>query len=254
MDIKLFLKRAVKAVLPYGILKIYRYLKKQQEFKKLTNYCPVCKKTGVFKPSGVRPRPRVQCPYCGSLERHRLLWLFLQKSTDLFKKKKQNILHIAAEPFLEKELKKIHGNNYITADLIKPNAMVIMDITKINYSNETFDIIICNHVLEHIIDDIKAMSELYRVLKSSGWAVLLVPIRDMEKTYEDFSITTKEGRTKAFGQWDHVRYYGRDFIDRLKFVGFNVNVINANEVVKDKDIKKMNIYKKEKIFYCKRQN
>ena len=129
--------------------------------------------------------------------------------------------------------------------------MIKMDITDIQYPNETFDIIICCHVFEHIIDDIKAMSELCRVLKNNGWAVLLVPIANMEKTYEDNSIITEAGRLAAFGQGDHVRQYGRDYIDRLKIAGFSVSTIGSKDIADEEDMKNMNL-SVENIYYCKK--
>jgi SAM-dependent methyltransferase len=256
MLVKTFLRKAIKAVLPYGMVALYCRYKKQKLLKisygnTPKNYCPICNRTGYFEPFGAYPRQEARCPHCRSLERHRLLWLFLKKQTDIFNKGTKNILHVAAEPCLEKHFRRIHGKNYLTADLNNPSAMVKMDITDIHYPNRTFDIIICNHVLEHIIEDKKAMSEFYRVLKNNGWAILLVPINDMEKTYEDNSITTEAGRLKAFGHEDHVRRYGRDYSTRLQSVGFNVNIILPNEFADEKDIKNMNL-PKDNIYYCKK--
>jgi SAM-dependent methyltransferase len=180
--------------------------------------------------------------------------------TNLFDQTDGKILHVAAEPCFEKRFKNIFGKNYITADLYNPDSMVKMDVTDIRYPDESFDIIICNHVLEHVPDDIKAMGEFYRVLKKNGWAVLLVPIADMDKTYEDFSITTETGRLKAFGQGDHVRKYGRDYIDRLKFVGFNVTVIKRGELASEEEINRMCLNENSEIwgfagteiFYCRK--
>jgi predicted SAM-dependent methyltransferase len=117
--------------------------------------------------------------------------------------------------------------DYVTADLLAPDVMVKMDLTDIPFPDGAFDAIICNHVLEHIIDDRKAMSELYRVLKPSGWAILQVPISlTLESTYEDFSITTEKGREDAFGQGDHVRIYGKDYKTRLQQTGFKVDIFD----------------------------
>ena len=225
--------------------------KKQYYRYGIENYCPVCEKASYFVPFGILPRPKARCPHCGSLERHRLLWLFWKKKTTLFDEVQKKILHIAAEPCFESRLKtRFNDNypNYLTADLYDLNAMVTMDITDIHYPDESFDVIICNHVLEHVPDDIKAMSEFYRVLKHNGWAVLLVPIANLDKTYEDFSITTEAGRLEAFGQGDHVRKYGRDYIDRLKSIGFNVTTIPSSELASSEEITKMNIDRE--IFYC----
>ncbi len=109
--------------------------------------------------------------------------------------------------------------------------MVRMDITDIQFPENSFDAIICNHVLEHVIDDYKAMTELHRVLKPGGWAILQVPISlSLDKTYEDFSITTARGREEAFGQDDHVRIYAKDYASRLEQAGFKVNVFNWDAV------------------------
>ena len=250
MTTKLFIKKAIKAILPYGILVLYRQYRKQKELEKICgpkNYCPICKKSNFFNEFGSYPREKAQCPHCGSLERHRLLWVLL-KRTNIFSQGKK-ILHIAPEPCLENVFRKLHGGGYLSADIENQNAMVKMDLTDIQYPNETFDIIICYHVLEHIVDDKKAMTELHRVLKKDGWAILEVPVQNIEKTYEDNSIITAEGRLEAFGQHDHVRIYGRDYIDRLKSVGFNVKLIDPSELLTEKKIKKMNPQRRC-IHYC----
>jgi SAM-dependent methyltransferase len=257
VKLSIFLRKAVKALTPYGILVLCRRIKEQRALRKLygqENYCPICGKKSYFRPFGIIPRQKAQCLNCGSLERHRLLWLFFKKDKKLFGKENK-ILHIGAEHCFETRFKKTFKKNYLTADLNNPDAMVKMDITDIHYPDESFDIIICNHVLEHVPDDRKAMLELYRVIKKNGWAVLNVPMKNMDKTYEDFSITSKEDREKAFGQWDHVRMYGRDYIDRLKLAGFNVSVIKREDIASTNEINRMNldsdIYSKE-IFYCKK--
>jgi len=236
-----FLKKIVKAVLPYDVVLLYRRCRDNKNNKKRyggapKSFCPICGKASYFGVSGNPPRERARCVFCGSLERHRLLWLFLKKKTALFDKRDKKILHVAAEMCFAGRFKRAFGKNYLTADLNDPRAMVKMDITDIRFPDESFDVVICNHVFEHIVDDIKAMRELYRVLKESGWAILLVPMEDMDKTHEDFSITTDRGRKAAFGQSDHVRRYGRDYIDRLKSAGFNVTVVKDHEFVNAEEI------------------
>jgi ubiquinone/menaquinone biosynthesis C-methylase UbiE len=140
------------------------------------------------------------------------------------------MLHIAPEACFEPVFKKMANIDYLTADLYNPQAMIKMDITHIEYTDESFDIILCNHVLEHILDDKKAIGELYRVLKRNGWAILLVPIVG-EKTIEDPSIVSPEERLKFFGQEDHVRQYGTDYIDRLYSAGFTVSVTKVSDLV-----------------------
>lgn len=164
------------------------------------------------------------CPVCGSKDRDRLVYLFLQQKTDLFKSP-QELLHIAPEVVISNKIWKYPSIKYLTADLNLNNSKIRMDITNIQFSENTFDSIICNHVLEHISEDTKAMSELYRVLRQKGWAILQVPISlSLDRTYEDYSIVSASDREKAFGQTDHVRIYAKDYKDRLEQVGFSVNI------------------------------
>jgi SAM-dependent methyltransferase len=193
--------------------------------------CPVCEKSSrVFLDSGMPRRKEAKCPHCWSLERHRLLWLFLKDKTNLFDGTAKSVLHVAPERCFEPRLRSLLGNEYLTADFLDPRAMVKMDITDIQYPDESFDVIICNHVLEHVNDDLKAMSEFHRVLKPSGWAILLVPISS-EKTFEDPSVTDPRERLRLFGQEDHVRRYGPDYVDRLRSVGFQVQSFKASDLV-----------------------
>jgi SAM-dependent methyltransferase len=204
----------------------------------------------VFQKYGRIARADARCYNCGSLERHRFLWLYLLKKTDFFTDKSKTFLHIAPEGCLEPTFKKILGKNYLTADLEFP-AMVKMDITNIQYGDESFDWIYCSHVLEHIPDDRKAMREFYRVLKSDGWAILLVPIT-AEKTFEDPSIVDPMERLKVFGQEDHVRRYGPDYVDRLREAGFHVEIMDVNDLVKQDDAIRMGLNNSisGQIFFC----
>lgn len=139
------------------------------------------------------------------------------------------MLHIAPEKCFEPRFKKVFRDGYLTADLNNSRAMEKMDITNIPYPDETFDIIYCSHVLEHIPDDKKALRELNRVLKNNGWAIILVPIEG-KTTYEDPSIVTPEARLAAFGQIDHVRIYGEDYFERLEKTGFKTEVITLEQI------------------------
>lgn len=169
-------------------------------------------------------RANAQCPVCGSLDRERLVYLYLLQKTDIFEKT-QRVLHVSPEARLADVLRKQASIDYLTADLYSNDVMVKMDITNIHFPDNSFDSIICNHVLEHIIDDRKAMSELYRTLKAGRWSILQVPLSlSLEKTYEDFSITSATGRERAFGRGDHVRIYAKDYKDRLEQAGFKVDV------------------------------
>ena len=216
-------------------------------------HCPVCgKQSRMFRPfgaTGTTPRTEVECVHCGSFERHRLLWLFFQ-GTDLFNGSPKKMLHVAPEVCFEQRF-KASVDGYLSADLYGP-AMVKMDITDIQYPSQSFDVIYCSHVLEHVVDDLKAMSEFHRVLKNSGYAILLVPI-GAEQTYEDASITSPEARLRAFGQADHVRIYGLDYIDRLKSVGFHVETITTGDLVQGHRATELGLANHKangEIFYC----
>lgn len=172
---------------------------------------------------GATPGP-VLCPVCRSLERTRLLYLYLEQCTDFFQRP-QHVLHFAPEKMIELRGRKVSGPGYVTGDLFPAGLMVRVDITEMQFPDNSFDSIICCHVLEHVPDDRKAMRELYRVLKPGGWAIVQVPISlVLDKTYEDFSITSEAAREQAFGQNDHVRIYGADYKNRLEEAGFRVTV------------------------------
>ncbi len=160
------------------------------------------------------------------------------------------MLHVAPEVCLEPKFREYLGNNYLTADLYNPNAMVKMDITDIQYPDQSFDCIYCSHVLEHVQDDKRAMREFFLVLKNDGWAILLVPITS-EQTIEDPSITDPEERLKVFGQQDHVRRYGLDYIDRLREAGFRVEITKVCDFVDDKEAIEMGLTPASgEIYYC----
>jgi len=181
--------------------------------------CPVC--SGSFRkflPYGrINARPNALCPNCQSLERHRLIWLYLKGATDFFKKS-QDVLHIAPEACFMKPFELTHGDKYITADIESPLAKVKMDIHAIPFKAGTFDVVLCNHVLEHVRDDIAAISEISRVLRPGGLAILQVPFFKPvpDVTFEDNAVTDKRQRERLFGQDDHVRKYGLDYPDRIR--------------------------------------
>jgi SAM-dependent methyltransferase len=184
--------------------------------------CPVCQHHyREFLPYGrINPRPNALCPSCLSLERHRLIWLYLKEKTNFFTAK-LDVLHIAPERCFMKPFEKQHGDKYITADIESPLAKVKMDIHEMPFKDDTFDVVLCNHVLEHVTDDIKAMSEICRVLKPGGWAIMQIPFFSPvpDVTFEDQSITDKREREKIFGQDDHVRKYGKDYAKRIEMAG-----------------------------------
>lgn len=167
-------------------------------------------------------RENALSPSTFSLERHRLLWLYLQRETDFFTKP-QKVLHFAPEQAFYKRFRNQKNLDYTTTDLFSPLADVKADICDLPFEDNSFDTILCNHVLEHIPDDTKAMQELYRVLKPNGMAILQIP-QDLERdiTFEDDSIVDEKERTKIFGQYDHVRVYGLDYFEKLRSIGFTV--------------------------------
>ncbi|ULC60462.1 class I SAM-dependent methyltransferase [Flaviramulus sp. BrNp1-15] len=193
----------------------------------------------TFLPYGYgTQRNNVLSPSTLSLERHRLLWLYLKNETDFFTAKLK-VLHFAPEQAFYKRFKKMKNLEYTTTDLNSPLADVKADICNLPFNDNEFDVILCNHVLEHIPDDTKAMQELYRILKTGGWGIFQIP-QDLnrEKTFEDNSITDKKERAKIFGQYDHVRVYGRDYFDKLRNIGFKVEEIDYTSKFLKEDIEK----------------
>jgi SAM-dependent methyltransferase len=179
--------------------------------------------------------------------------------TNFFKGKK-TLLHFAPEKFLYSLFSKMPDLDYIPCDLFPELFMYKgkteirrVDITAIPFPDNTFDVILCNHVLEHIPDDRKAMRELHRVMKPDGWAILQVPINyKLEETYEDFSITSEAGRKEAFGQKDHVRWYGKDYKNRLSSVGFTVNEDSFVQNFSESERFKYGFREGELIYFCKK--
>jgi SAM-dependent methyltransferase len=195
-------------------------------------------------------RPNVLSPSTLSLERHRLLWLYLKQETDFFTAQKK-VLHMAPEQCFLKRFKKLKNLDYITADLYSPIVDVKADILNLPFDDHSFDIIFCNHVLEHIVDDKKAMQELFRVLKPNGMGIFQIPQDlDLQKTYEDFSIISPEERAKHFGQYDHVRVYGKDYFDRLRSVGFIVNEVDYSKKLSSDLVEKYCLVKGEILPVC----
>ncbi|CAN5327218.1 class I SAM-dependent methyltransferase [soil metagenome] len=195
-------------------------------------HCPICDhQYKSFLPYGrINPRPNALCPSCLSLERHRLIWLFLKEKTNFFSQKLR-VLHIAPEHCFMGPFQKQHGDGYITADIESPLAKVKMDIHQIPFDDNEFDVVLCNHVLEHVENDILAMSEIRRVLRLGGWAILQIPFFSPvpDATFEDNSITSPREREKMFGQDDHVRKFGKDYPQRIETSGL---VAEANEFAK----------------------
>ncbi len=211
-------------------------------------YCPVCE--GSFK-SFYKSRTGT-CPRCGASSRHRLFYLFLKNETKFFADNLK-VLHFAPEHCFYKRFKKLPNINYLSADLNSPRAMKKIDITNIPFKDQNFDVVISSHVLEHIPNDIKAIQELYRVQNKSGWSIHIVPIDyKREITYEDDNINTVELREKYYGHHDHRRIYGKDYIKRLKNVGFLVTENDYCTNFSDNEKLKYGLSESDIIYYCKK--
>ena len=204
-----------------------------------------------FLPYGyVKIRPNVLSPGTLSLERHRLIWLYLKNETAFFKTASK-VLHMAPEKAFISRLKKVPHLDYISCDLESPLADIKADICALPFDDNSFDWVLCNHVLEHIPNDTKAMQELYRVLKPGGKALLQVPLDPKrDTTFQDNSITDKATRTKIFGQYDHVRIYGLDYFEKLRTIGFQVNELQYGKTLTKEERKRYAVVKMEYIPLC----
>jgi predicted SAM-dependent methyltransferase len=199
-------------------------------------------------------RLHYHCPICHSLDRERLVYLYLTKKANIFKLKVR-LLHVAPEAKLHKILSVQPNISYLSIDLSSNLANVKADITQMSFKENSFDIIICNHVLEHTQNDRKAMHELYRILNPNGWAILQVPISNMlETTYEDPAIKKPEEKEKKFGQRDHVRIYGKDYKYRLEAAGFKVDVFNFVKEFDKSSAYRFGLSKDENIYRCSKES
>jgi len=197
-------------------------------------------------------RDNVLAPGTLSLERHRLFWLYLENETDFFTKK-HKLLHFAPEQAFYKRFKKMKNLDYVTTDLNSPLADVKEDICNLPFKDNEFDYIFCNHVLEHIPNDTKAMQELFRILAPNGIGIFQIPQElSREKTFEDDSITDPKERAKIFGQYDHVRVYGCDYFDKLRSIGFEVLEVDYTKTLSEIEIDKYRLAKGEIIPVCRK--
>ena len=206
-----------------------------------------------FLPYGyAKVRENVLAPGTLSLERHRLFWLYLKNETTFFSAPLR-VLHFAPEQAFVQKFKKQKNLTYTTTDLNSPIADVKADICDLPFKDNSFDFIICNHVLEHIPDDTKAMQELYRVLAPSGTAIVQVPYdAKREITFEDDTITDQSERTRIFGQYDHLRVYGMDYFKKLSSIGFDVNALDYTSGISSDDIERYRLCKGELLPVCKK--
>lgn len=218
--------------------------------------CPVCERNFskfLSYGSDVAHRENVLCPYDLTLERHRLMWLYLKDHSNFFTAEKLDVLHIAPEQCFHKRFKQQKNLNYLTGDLVSPIADMHFDLHDIPLEDNRFDVVFCNHVMEHVDDALKCLSELYRVMKPGGWAIMQVPQDfNREDTYEDPSITSPEEREKHFWQKDHVRLFGRDYPDWLRKAGFTVDEFDK-EAAYSKEIRERYRLSEAEILYIARK-
>lgn len=219
--------------------------------------CPICgAERRRFMPYGYgKVREDALCPTCLSLERHRLLWLYLiDKHIDRIKEL-PTILHIAPEVCMMKQFKKIYSSkpqNYITADLESPLADMHFDVQQIPIADNSVDIIICNHILEHVESDHKALCEMYRIMRPGGVGIMLAPIDySREVTYEDDTITDPKQRAEIFGQYDHRRIYGKDYLNRLTAAGFEAEEIDYAAMFSD-DVRTLYSFGCDKLYIVRK--
>jgi SAM-dependent methyltransferase len=216
--------------------------------------CPVCGSgLNFFLPFGVGGRVRFNaiCPVCHSLERDRAAWLEL--SSEAWLKPIPRLLHVAPERCLEPRLRQRLGSRYITADLLRTDVDRQVSVEDLPFDDGRFDAIICNHVLEHVNDDRKALSELRRVLSPDGWALLQVPLDETRHaTDEDPAVTSRRARRRRFGQHDHVRTYGRDYVERLTRAGFVPELRRIGEIHAEHEIVRHGLDRRETLHFCRR--
>ncbi|MCK4374627.1 MAG: methyltransferase domain-containing protein [Candidatus Brocadiae bacterium] len=216
--------------------------------------CPICNgRFRKFLPYERPRRPNIRSPRCSCLDRHRLLWLYLRDRTSFFADRLK-VLHVGPRPYLQRRFRQLENLDYLSVDISSPMAMVKMDITNIALPDSQFDCIICHHVLEHVPDDERAMTELYRVLRPGGWAILQSFIDpDRDRTFEDPSVVSAEERTRLFGQGDHVRVYGRDYKERLEGAGFTAKADDFVTTLGDEAVRRHGLPKDELVYFCTKQ-
>ncbi|MDX1350102.1 MAG: class I SAM-dependent methyltransferase [Putridiphycobacter sp.] len=214
--------------------------------------CPVCeKKFRKFLSYGskVAHRDNVLCPYDLTLERHRVMWLYLKQKSDFFTKPNLKVMHIAPEQCFHGKFKKQPNLDYTTGDLLSPIADLHFDLHDIPLEDNQYEVIFCNHVMEHVKDDLQCMKELYRIMKPGGWGIMQVPIDSSRtETYEDWSITTPEEREKHFWQYDHVRLYGLNYPKRLEEAGFKVDIVDFSKELPSEVFERYRIPKTELLY------
>jgi len=213
--------------------------------------CPCCERRWAsFAPDW--NRPDAICPGCGAHERHRALWIYLRDEMTVGERP-IDMLHFAPEYALDLNLAPLRNLRRTTADLDGAGVDMAVDITAMPFADQSFEAVICSHVLEHVPDDRAAMAELLRVLRPGGWALVMVPIdKSLEGTYENAAIVTPEAREEAFWQHDHVRLYAPDIAGRLEEAGFHIEPVRIAEGLEPGVAQRYGLLCDETVFHCVR--
>jgi hypothetical protein len=258
MSIKNRVKQALLAVFNESLVASAARQLRRIKYGGSSYECPCCgMQFRVFLP-GIdsldpnRRRAGILCPECNSLTRQRLLYLYLRDELNAFNRPGR-ILHVAPERSLTAKFLERRDIEYISTDLDPSKAAIRADLTNIFFRDDTFDLVICSHVLEHIPEDRMATRELIRILKPGGTALLMVPIdASLQNTYEDWNIQSPADRLRAFGQQDHVRIYGLDFVQRLLQPGTTIEEVKARDFVSAEKIDYYRLDPEEQIFVCRK--
>ncbi len=241
-------RRLARRIIPFGMRSTLLRMPTALRLRGKTYRCPCCG-WGFKRLEYFNVRPNAKCPRCWSQERHRLLALYLQKRTSVLDQP-TDVLHIAPEDGLRRVLKRSKGVRAVAVDLDSPLTDLKMDLRDLSFPDDSFDVAICSHVLEHIQEDRQAMAELYRVLRPGGFALVLVPYLENEATTrEDPTVVDPAQRERLFGQSDHVRFYGRDLVDRLEGAGFEVKVERFGETLPAETMRRYAL-NRDPIFRC----
>ena len=214
--------------------------------------CPLCTTSARrFLPFGLFSRPNAMCPGCGSVERHRFLYLYLLRRTRLLYSR-QRVLHAAPEPGLARHLRRVHGRAYLTVDRFDPSAGIRAPLHQLPLANASVDTVIASHVLEHVDDDASVITELARVIRPNGQALILVPYDPETVTQEDPTLTSPQQRMEAYGHPFHRRIYGNDLPARLERAGFLVTIVDSRQFLSGHERRKYRI-NRNVLFDCQRR-
>lgn len=238
---------------------IEELLKKESKIDN-EHICPICGYKSEFLPLNAQyPNEIVRCPKCKSLHRHRLIFLLFAKKFKHLLDNPIKLLHFAPEPCLYNFFREKENIDYYPVDInpegYKSRNIFIrckVNMENIPYEDNNFDVIYNSHVLEHVPKDIQAMAELRRVLKPNGVCFIMVPMSGNQETLEKEEYNTPELRLKYYNQEDHLRFYGKDFRNRLASVGFNVQELRAEDIVNSEEMELYGISQWDKVFICKK--